>query len=256
MGVLRSVAALQMYQRATRGPIDGPSVVRFLLFYTQFPRSVRGCLDEMRGVLTTLPRPDDVITVLDQTTATLMACAAHADDGARLDDAMDEVQHAIGELDASHRQTFPGSRVLIDVGPRHRRRRRIVVRRRWACRGCATGVARRRTCSRHGRRRSIGCSSPRCGAPRARPAGARRRAGGVDRQPSVAARPDPRRDRHRDVPLVVVGGRRADGALEAMLADLYGARTLVRDGVVPADVLDSTDRYRLAAVGSTHRRAG
>ena len=37
MGVLRSVAALQMYQRATRGPIEGSSVVRFLLFYTQFP---------------------------------------------------------------------------------------------------------------------------------------------------------------------------------------------------------------------------
>ena len=106
MGVLRSVAALQMYQRATRGPIEGPSVVRFLLFYTQFPRSVRGCLDAMRAVLATLPRPDDVITVLDQTTATLMACAAHADDGARLDDAMDEVQHAIGELDQAIARRF------------------------------------------------------------------------------------------------------------------------------------------------------
>jgi len=106
MGVLRSVAALQMYQRATRGPIEGPSVVRFLLFYSQFPRSVRGCLDAMRGVLTTLPQPDAVIKVLDQTTATLMACEAHADDGARLDDAMDEVQHAIAELDAAIAKRF------------------------------------------------------------------------------------------------------------------------------------------------------
>ena len=37
-----------------------------------------------------------------------------------------------------------------------------------------------------------------------------------------------------------------------MLRDLYGARQLVRDGVVPADLLHSSDRYRLAAVGTTH----
>ncbi len=41
-------------------------------------------------------------------------------------------------------------------------------------------------------------------------------------------------------------------ALEEVLRDLYGARQLVRDGVVPADLLHSSDRYRLAAVGSTH----
>ena len=106
MGVLRSVSALQMYERATRGPIEGPSVVRFLLFYSQFPRSVRGCLDAMRVVLTNLPNPDAVISVLDQTTATLMACEAHASDGARLDDAMDEVQHAIAELDRAIAKRF------------------------------------------------------------------------------------------------------------------------------------------------------
>ena len=51
MGVLRSLSALQMYQRATRGPIDGEAVVRFLLFDASFPRSVQGCLDEARPVL-------------------------------------------------------------------------------------------------------------------------------------------------------------------------------------------------------------
>ncbi len=99
MGVLRSVSALQMYQRATRGPIEGPAVVRFLLFRSEFPRSVRGCLDAMRGVLTSLPQPDEVMSVLDRATATLMTCEAHADDGVRLDDAMDDVQLAIAELD-------------------------------------------------------------------------------------------------------------------------------------------------------------
>jgi uncharacterized circularly permuted ATP-grasp superfamily protein/uncharacterized alpha-E superfamily protein len=41
-------------------------------------------------------------------------------------------------------------------------------------------------------------------------------------------------------------------ALEELLRDLYGSRQLVRDGVVPADLLHSSDRYRLAAVGPTH----
>ena len=84
----------------------GQSVVRFLLFYTQFPRSVRGCLDEMRPCWRRCRGRTTCITVLDQTTATLMACAAHADDGARLDDAMDEVQHAIGELDQAIARRF------------------------------------------------------------------------------------------------------------------------------------------------------
>ncbi|MEO1059314.1 MAG: alpha-E domain-containing protein, partial [Actinomycetota bacterium] len=55
MGVLRSLSALQMYQRATRGPIDGPAVVRFLLFDDRFPRSVAGCLSEIRSSVLRLP---------------------------------------------------------------------------------------------------------------------------------------------------------------------------------------------------------
>lgn len=43
-------------------------------------------------------------------------------------------------------------------------------------------------------------------------------------------------------------------ALEHVLADLYGARTLVRERIVPAEVLASTDRYRINAVGSAPRR--
>ena len=39
-------------------------------------------------------------------------------------------------------------------------------------------------------------------------------------------------------------------ALERILADLYGPRTLVADGVVPAEQLNSTSRYRLGSVGS------
>ena len=43
-------------------------------------------------------------------------------------------------------------------------------------------------------------------------------------------------------------------ALEAIVGDLYGPRTLVADRIVPAEALASTDRYRVDAVGSAPRR--
>jgi uncharacterized alpha-E superfamily protein len=98
MGVLRSVSALQMYQRATHGSIDGPSVVRFLLYYSRFPRSVQGCLDTMRAVLADLPRNEPVLAALEDADAVLSSCDPAADDGAALDDAMDRVQVALSGL--------------------------------------------------------------------------------------------------------------------------------------------------------------
>jgi uncharacterized alpha-E superfamily protein len=97
MNVLRSVSALQMYQRAVRGPIDGIAVVQFLLSYSAFPRSVQGCFDEIRSVLLGLPAPQDVLAQLDAAEAVLAAVDAPAA-GAQLDAAMDRVQIAIGGL--------------------------------------------------------------------------------------------------------------------------------------------------------------
>lgn len=107
MGALRSVSALQMYQRATHGPIEGPSVVRFLLYYSRFPRSVQGCLDEMRSVLSSLPDPEPVVVALDAADAALAACDPSADDGAELDASMDRVQVALAALgSAVHARYF------------------------------------------------------------------------------------------------------------------------------------------------------
>lgn len=103
MGALRSLSALQMYQRATHGPIEGPSVVRFLLYYSPFPRSLQGCLDEMRSVLGQLPEPDSALGALDHADTVLASCDPAADDGASLDSAMDAVQAALADLgDAIH----------------------------------------------------------------------------------------------------------------------------------------------------------
>ena len=98
MSVLRSVSALQMYQRATRGPIDAVAVVRFLLEYGAFPRSVRGCLDEIRQVTEGLPRPAMILEALDEADAALAAARPGGEGGAELDRSMQVVQRAIAHL--------------------------------------------------------------------------------------------------------------------------------------------------------------
>jgi len=99
MGVLRSLSAFQMYQRATRGPIEGEAVVRFLLYDASFPRSVQSCLDEVLTVLVALPTPNDVLVVLDQAETVLAEARPIASDGHELDDAMERVQAAMARLD-------------------------------------------------------------------------------------------------------------------------------------------------------------
>ena len=99
MSVLRSVSALQMYQRATRGPIEGEDVVRFLLYYSAFPRSVAGCLDELRAVINRMPPGKDVVNALDAAERVLEACEPEVSDGVQLDRAMERVQIAIADVD-------------------------------------------------------------------------------------------------------------------------------------------------------------
>ena len=95
MGVLRSLSALQMYQRATRGPIDGRAVVRFLLFDHRFPRSVAGCLAEIRSSILRMPAHTTVLGTVESVDRALRRSRPAADDGVALDAAMDEVQVAL-----------------------------------------------------------------------------------------------------------------------------------------------------------------
>jgi uncharacterized alpha-E superfamily protein len=99
MGVLRSLSGLQMYSRAVRGPIEGPAVVRFLLEHDRFPRAVRALLREIRRSLNDLPDPARLLDEVDNVDAVLRDSTADGIDGAELDDAMDALQIAIGQLD-------------------------------------------------------------------------------------------------------------------------------------------------------------
>jgi uncharacterized alpha-E superfamily protein len=98
MGVLRSLSALQMYQRATRGPIEASNVVRFLLYSAPFPRSVAGALDEIERSLGQLAGCTDVQNAVVEARRVLRSATPMADDGADLDLAMERLQLALGRL--------------------------------------------------------------------------------------------------------------------------------------------------------------
>ena len=101
MGVLRSLSALQMYQRSSHGAIEASSVVRFLLFDEHFPRSVRFCLDEISRSLDQLTRSDTVRDAVIDAKAELMSTMATTTDGSDLDGAMERVQSLIGEVNGA-----------------------------------------------------------------------------------------------------------------------------------------------------------
>ena len=98
MGVLKSLAGLQMYQRAVRGPITGPSVVRFLLEHDRFPRAVRALLREVRRALGELPDPTQLFDVVDEVDAMLRESLAADAEGVELDHAMDKLQVALAQI--------------------------------------------------------------------------------------------------------------------------------------------------------------
>ncbi|HWL45588.1 MAG TPA: alpha-E domain-containing protein [Ilumatobacter sp.] len=108
MSVLRSVAALQMYQRATRGPIEGLAVVNFLMTHAAFPRSVQGCLDEIRFLLAALPNSGGPLELLAAAEGLLAQTGHDVTEGASLDREMERVQAAIAEVSEEIYRTYVG----------------------------------------------------------------------------------------------------------------------------------------------------
>jgi uncharacterized alpha-E superfamily protein len=101
MSVLRSLSALQMYQRSTRGSINGASVVRFLLYERRFPRSVAAALDEIDLSLERLRRSESVAERVAEARSVLRSTSPSATDGSNLDLAMERVQIALATIDVA-----------------------------------------------------------------------------------------------------------------------------------------------------------
>ncbi len=98
MGVLRSLSALQMYQRSTRAAIDANGVVRFLLHDASFPRSATYCLQRVQRGLERLPRGADTKEVIADALDVLDSVDPDASDGFSLDAEMDRLQVTLAEL--------------------------------------------------------------------------------------------------------------------------------------------------------------
>jgi uncharacterized alpha-E superfamily protein len=95
MSVLRSLSALQAYQRSTRDPIDGPSTLRFLLFDERFPRSVAWCLEVLERSLVRLPHPELVQPVCRAAWDELHRVVIDRPSGDYVHDTVDHLQVAI-----------------------------------------------------------------------------------------------------------------------------------------------------------------
>jgi uncharacterized alpha-E superfamily protein len=106
MGVLRSLSALQMYQRSVNGPISGASAVRFVLWNAQFPRSVAWCARRAAEALEALPRPERTLPAAQRLSDVLATLSTDPTDGESLDAAMERVQASLAELNDTIKKTF------------------------------------------------------------------------------------------------------------------------------------------------------
>jgi uncharacterized alpha-E superfamily protein len=106
MGVLRSLSALQMYQRATRSAIDANAVVRFLLHDTAFPRSAQYCVERVRSGLAKLPGSSETQAAADAALGVVQRVDPDASDGFSLDAEMDRLQIALAGLHNAISQTY------------------------------------------------------------------------------------------------------------------------------------------------------
>ncbi len=235
MGVLRSLTALQMYQRAVRGPIDGPNVVRFLLEHDRFPRAVRALLARDAPGARRAARP-----VRDHRRG-----RHRRRDAARL--------HRRG-----HRRRRP--RPCDGRPPAGARPARPAHHRSLPSAGLTDPISVMPAPSElldHLLRDRAALIRRQSEADRVLAASG---AGHLVHEMNV--RPDEaggRPWRIDPVPLILDGAvfdRLADHVaarvrvFESLLSDLYGPRMLVRDGVVPGEALSSSRRYRVGTVGS------
>ncbi len=96
--VLRSLSALQMFRRATRGPVDGAAVVRFCLTNDRFPRSVAFCLAEVENCLGQIDPAHALGDVTSEARLDLDVARTDDLDGDALHRLADDLQRHIGTL--------------------------------------------------------------------------------------------------------------------------------------------------------------
>jgi uncharacterized alpha-E superfamily protein len=97
-GVLRSLSALQMFQRCRYEAVDAEPVVDFLLHDPAFPRAVRCCIDKVAGSIARLPGPGRVLAACEDVVHVLDRSRELGTDAAALRRALDEIQLSVASL--------------------------------------------------------------------------------------------------------------------------------------------------------------
>lgn len=100
MGVLKSVTAYQMYRQHMRLRVTGPDVLKYLLQDKEFPRSVNFCLDQLEGLLNSLPRPESALRRVARLQRRIRAAEVRALAERGLHEFIDELQIGLNELHA------------------------------------------------------------------------------------------------------------------------------------------------------------
>lgn len=106
MNILKALSAYQMYRRYVGVHADGAKVIEFLLKNREFPRAVSHCLREVLEVLRYLPRPDTILTTV-QDTLTLVEHADAASLAQRgLHDYTDKIQLGLAQINTALRHNY------------------------------------------------------------------------------------------------------------------------------------------------------
>jgi uncharacterized alpha-E superfamily protein len=95
MGILRSLSAMQAFQRMSRSPMDSASALRFLIHDRSFPRSVGWCVEQLLSAVSRLPMPDAVTGAVAELEQVVASFDEHSIDFDELNATMDEIQAAL-----------------------------------------------------------------------------------------------------------------------------------------------------------------
>lgn len=98
MGVLRSLAAYQMFRRQMRTRVNGLNVMTFLLQSREFPRSVLFCLGMVRATQPWLPQSRSVERQLERLTGLVVDADIDRLIEGGIHELMDELQIGIADL--------------------------------------------------------------------------------------------------------------------------------------------------------------
>ncbi len=106
MSVLKSLTAYQMYRRHVRLRVSGPSVIRFLLQNSDFPRAVHFSLLRITSQLHTLPNHKKPLHHVDRLKHLIQDADVRALSEHGLHEFVDEIQRELFELNDSIGQTY------------------------------------------------------------------------------------------------------------------------------------------------------